>query len=129
MNLGLAQRAGVILFCIMLPHARRTFIISWTVGALIVLGCQIVALVTPPATPGSHTVVLIGPTAVVFSALAVSPLILWLFIRIGGKTEATFRGFNRLGVAAAGFLGSFLTIFAVTIAVNLLIANIAQFSN
>ena len=124
----------MILFCIMLPHARRTFIISWTVGALIVLGCQIVALMTPPATPGSHTVVLIGPTEVVFSTLAVSPLILWLLIRMGGRTDATFQEkFNRLGgsvgVAATGFLGSFLTIFAVTIAVNVLIANIAHFSN
>jgi hypothetical protein len=100
-------------------------------GALIVLCCQIVALVTPPATPGSRTVLLIGPTAVVFAALAVNLLILWLLIRIG-RSDATFRGkFNRLGgsvgVGTSGLLGSFLTIFAMTIAVNLLIAHIATF--
>ena len=118
----------------MLPRSRRTFIISWTVGALIVLGSQIIALVTPPAIPGSHTVVLIGPAGVVFAALAVNLLTLWLLIRMGGNTNATSRGkFNRLGgpvrVATTGLLGSFLTIFVMTIAVNLLIANIAHLSN
>ena len=77
---------------------------------------------------------LIGPTDVVFSALAVSPLILWLLVSMGDGTDATFQEkFNHLGgsvgVAATGFLGSFLTIFAVTIAVNSLIASIARFSN
>ena len=115
----------MILFHIMLPGTRRTFIISWTVGALIVLGSQIVALMTP-APAGRHTVVLIGPVAVVFFALAVSPLILWLLIRRGGKFT---RVGGSLGAAATGFLGSFLTIFAMTIAVNLVIANIAHFSN
>ena len=99
---------------------------GWTAGALFILCFQLVALMTPPATPGRQTTLLIGPAAVVLSALAASPLILWLLIRLGGK-------FNRVGgtvgVAATGFLGSFLTIFAMTIAVNLFIANIARVSN
>jgi hypothetical protein len=71
---------------------------------------------------------------VVLPVLAVNLLILWLLIRIGGKTDATFLGkFNRIGgsvgVATTGFLGSFLTIFAATIAVNLFIANIAHLSH
>ena len=74
--------------------------------------------------PGNKNVVLIGPTAVVFPTLIVNLLILLLLVRTGGE-------FNRLGgsvgVATTGFLGSFLTIFVMTIAVNLIIANIAHF--
>jgi hypothetical protein len=118
----------------MLPRSQRTFIISWTVVTFIVLCCQIIALVTPPSAPGNQAVVLIGPTAVVFPTLAVNLLILWLLVRRGSKTDATsLAKFNRfggsVGVAATGFLGSFLTIFAMTITVNVFIANIAHFSN
>src|ERR1022692_1904769 len=97
----------------MLPRTRRAFIISWTVATLFVLGCQIVALATPPARPGTQNVVLIGPAAVVFPALAVNSLILWLLIRIGGKTDGgKFTGLGgSVGTATTGLLGSFLTIF------------------
>lgn len=104
-------------FRIMLPPARRAFVVSWAVAALIVLGSQMIALLTPPAAPGSRNVVLIGPAPVVFAALAVNLLILW-------RLDARFRGkFNRLGgyvvAGATGLAGSLLTIFATTIAVNL----------
>src|SRR5262245_59946961 len=94
----------------MQPRTRRTFITSWMGGTLIVLGCQIVALMTPSATPGGHTAVLIGPTTVVFPALAVNLIALALLIRMGGKTDDNFQGkFNRAAVATTAFLGSLLT--------------------
>jgi hypothetical protein len=108
----------------MLPDGRRNFVISWTVGIFIVLCCQIVALLMP-ATPGTQHVVLIGPPLVVVPALAVSLLILWLLVRRGKLNRLG----GPVGAATTGFLGSFLTIFATTIAVNVLIANIARFSN
>jgi hypothetical protein len=124
------ERVGMILSYVMPLNTRRVFTMSWTVGTLIVLCCQIVALVTSPARPGAQNVVLIGPTQVVFPALAVNLLILWLLIRVGRKTDGG--KFGRLGgsarVATTGLLGSFLTIFAITITVNLLIANITHFS-
>src|SRR5579863_5699372 len=65
------ERVGMILSYVMPLNTRRVFTMSWTVGTLIVLCCQIVALVTSPARPGAQNVVLIGPTQVVFPALAV----------------------------------------------------------
>jgi hypothetical protein len=109
----------------MLPNLRRTFITSWAVGVLIVLCSQIVALAMPPVTPGSQRVVLVGPTVVVLPAIGTSLLILYLILKIGGRAESTGRttlgGFIR--VATTGFVGSFFTIFALTISVNLLIAH------
>jgi hypothetical protein len=117
-----------------LMQSRRTFTIGWTAGALIVLCCQIVALAIPPTTPGGQRVVLIGPAAVVLAALPVDFLILWLILKKNGTTDAPVRGrFNRLGrfigAATTGLLGSFLTIIAVTISMNLAIAQIPRFSN
>ena len=116
----------------MQPQSRRSFTIGWTAAALIVLCCQIVALAIPPATPGSQRIVLIGPAAVVLAALPVDFLILWLLIRRNGATDVPVPGkFNRLGrlvgIAATGLLGSFLTIVAVTVSVNLTIDQIARF--
>ena len=118
----------------MQPQSRRTFAIGWTAAALIVLCCQIVALAIPPATPGGQRIVLIGPAAVVLAALPVDFLILWLLMRRNGATDVPVPGkSNRLGrlvgIAATGLLGSFLTIIAVTVSVNLTIDQIARFSN
>ena len=104
----------------------RIFTIAWTVAALIVLCCQIVALAIPPATTGSQRIVLVGPAAVVLAALPVDFLILWLLIRRNGATDVPVLGrFNRrgrlVGMAATGLLGSFLTIIAMTVSVNLTI--------
>jgi hypothetical protein len=116
----------------MQPQSRRTFTIGWTAGALIVLCCQIVALAIPPATTGSQRVILIGPAAVVLAALPVDFLILWL-IRRNGATDVPVGRFNRLGrligIATTGLLGSFVTIIAVTMSVNLTIAQVARFAN
>ena len=99
------------------PNTRRNFVISWTVGILIVLCCQIIALAMPRTIPGNQNVVLIGPPLVVFPALAVSLLILWLLMRRGKLNRLG----GPVGAATKGLLGSFLTIFATTIAVNVLI--------
>ena len=112
----------------MLPRARRTFIVSWTVAAVIILCSQIVALLTP--APRGHAVVLIGPTPVVLAAIGANLLILCLLIKMGGKTNASvpetaYRIGGPVRQATTGFLGSSLTIFGVTILVNLLV----HFSN
>ena len=116
------------------PQSRRTFTIGWTTAALVVLCCQIVALAISVASTGSQRSVLIGPAAVVLAALPVDFLILWLILKKNGTTDAPVRGrFNRLGrfigAATTGLLGSFLTIIAVTISMNLAIAQIPRFSN
>jgi hypothetical protein len=118
----------------MQSQSRRTFAIGWTAGALIVPCCQIVALAISPATTGSQRSVLIGPAAVVLAALPVDLLILRLLIRGNRKTDvpvpAKFKRIGRLvGIASTGLLGSFITIIAVTISVNLTIGQIARFSN
>jgi len=114
----------------MLPRSRHTFIIGWTVAAVIIICSQIVALLTPAPTRGGHTVVLIGPTPVVLAAIGANLLFLCLLIMLGGKINTTvpetaYRITALIGQAAMGFVGSFLTIFGVTILVNLLI----HFSN
>jgi hypothetical protein len=86
---------------------------------------------TPPTMTGGQRVILIGPAAVVLAGLPVDFLILWLLRRNNGTTDATVRGnFNRLGrfvgVAMTGLLGSFATIIAVTISVNLTIAQVSR---
>jgi hypothetical protein len=113
----------------MLPRTRHVFI-GWTLAAVIILCSQIVALLIPAPTPGGHTVVLIGPTPAVLAAIGANLLILCLLITMGGKTNATvpetsYRIGGPVRQAATGFLGSFLTIFAITILVNLLV----NFSN
>ena len=118
----------------MQPQSRRTLTIGWTVAALIVLGSQILALAIPPAITGSRRIVLIGPTAVVLAALPVDFLILWLLTRGNGTTDTPTRGMSNglrrsVAVAATGLLGSFLTIIAFTICVNLTIAQISRFSH
>jgi hypothetical protein len=123
---------GMISFRIMQPQSRRTLTIGWTAGAA--HRRQIVALAIPPATTGSQRVILIGPAAVVLAALPVDFLILWLLIRRNNVTDAPARGkSNGLGrlveMATTGLLGSFLTIIAFRISVNLTIAQIARFSN
>jgi hypothetical protein len=89
---------------------------------------------TPPAIPGNHTVVLIGPAPVVFAALAVNLVVFRLLIRARGNTDAVSRRKlispgESAGMVTTGLLGSLLTTSAVTIAVNVLIGQIARFSN
>jgi hypothetical protein len=109
----------------MQPSSRRILSIGWTAGALVILCSQIVAI-------GVQRVVLIGPAAVVLAILPLNFLVLWLLIRKPGIENSQLRGqFNRLGrfaaMATTGFVGSLLTIAALTIATNLTIAQIFRF--
>ena len=113
----------MVIFRIMLRYARGTFVISWMLGAVLVLGSQIVALMTSPGVPGARTVVLLGPTPVVLATLAFNLILLGLIIRWNRgasdqrKLNARPRSF---GAAAAGLLRSLVVIFSMTIAMNLL---------
>ena len=62
-------------------YARGTFVISWLRGTVLILGSQIVALMTSPGVLGAHAVVRLGPTPVVFAALVLNVLVLGLIIR------------------------------------------------
>ena len=119
------------MFDIMQPQSRRTFTIGWTVGVLLVLCCQIIAVATPPVTSGAQRVILIGPVAVVLAALPVSFLVLWLITRNRNATNANAQArLGRLvGAATTGLLASFLTITILTASANVAIAQIARFSN
>jgi len=116
----------------MQPQSRRIFTIAWTVGALIVLWCQIIAVGMPPVMTGSQRIILIGPAAVVLAVLPVNFLVMWLLTRRRSANDTTFRG-NRLvrfiGVATTGLLGSLLTVFVLTISANLTINHVVPFLN
>jgi hypothetical protein len=113
----------MVIFRITLRYARGTFVISWMLGAVLVLGSQIVALMTSPGAPGAPTLVLLGPTPVVFAALALNLILLGLIIRWnhGASDQKKLNARPRsVGGAAAGLLGSLVTLFSMTIAMNLL---------
>ena len=74
-NSGRARRSEIQ------GYARGTFVISWLLGAVLILGSQIVALMTSPGVLGAHAVVRLGPTPVVFAALVLNVLVLGLIIR------------------------------------------------
>lgn len=111
------------------PRARRTFVVSWIVGTLVVFSSQIAALMASPAIPGTRNVVLLGPVPIVFLALVVNLVLLGLLIRHnsgGGELERFDARGGSFVVAATGLVGSLAAIFGVTIAVNLLLANVSR---
>lgn len=110
------------------PRARRTFVVSWIVGTLVVFSSQIAALMASPAIPGTRNVVLLGPVPIVFLALVVNLVLLGLLIRhnSGGGELERFDARGRSFVVATGLVGSLAAIFGVTIAVNLLLANVSR---
>ena len=131
---GLLPPKGMISFCICSLNHDEYFTIAWTLGALIVLWCQIIAVGMPPVATGSQRIILIGPAAVVLAVLPVDFLVLWLLIRRRSTTDTTIRGklqrlFRLIGVATTGLLGSLLTVFVATGFANLTIGHIAGFSN
>lgn len=116
----------------MSPRARRTFVMSWLAGTLLILATQIVASLTPPTQPATRGSVLIGPPPVVFAALAANLVLLGVLTRREPRTARSRKSDARgpsLGVAVTGMLASLFTVVALTVAVNILLANVGRFSN
>ena len=116
----------------MSPRARRTFVMSWLAGTLLILCAQIVASLTPPSLPGTRNAVLIGPPPVVLAALAVNLVLLALLTRRDPRTVHAITSDRRgrsFGAAVTGMLGSLLTVVALTVAGNLLLTHAGRFSN
>ena len=116
----------------MSPRARRTFVMSWLAGTLLILCAQIVASLSAPPLPGTRNAVLIGPPPVVFIALALNLVLLGLLTRRDPRTahgrKSDPRG-RSIGAAVTGMLGSLLAVVALSVAVNLLLTHAGRFSN